>query len=230
MDNYNNFHYVAVLLDQMYGIEMEDEDLEELGLIAWELIGNKRVKLYSYNTCIDENNSIQLPCNASSIESVTSHYEDWNRVTNYSEHGDQRSSFIESHIEAEKVYPSPYYSPGKLLGYEQVGGTLYFKKNYGSINILYKGILADEEGLPLLSNKEALAIATYIAYVQKYKEGLKTSNTVIMNLASSLEGKWHKQCDQARVTNLSQNDMNQILNVKDSWNRHQYGYSYKPIH
>lgn len=226
----NNFHYVAVLLDQLYGIEMEDEDLEELGLLAWEMIGNKNVRLYKYRTCTDSNNSIKLPCNASSLEAVTTSYEDWNRVTNFSERGDQRTSFIENHIEAEKIYSSPYYISGKLINYELVGDTLYFVRNYGTLNILYKGILMDEEGLPILSNKEAQAIATYIAYVNKYKEGLKTNNTVMINLASSLEQKWSKQCDQARVTNLSQNDMNQILNIKNSWDRANYGMSFKPLH
>jgi len=64
---------------------MDDEDLEELGLIAWEAIGNKRTKLYQYKTCVGPDNSITLPCNASSVESVTTSFEDWNRVTNYSE-------------------------------------------------------------------------------------------------------------------------------------------------
>ena len=227
----NNFHYVAVLLDQLYGLEIEDEDLEELGLIAWELIGNKNVKLYRYSTSINSSdNSISLPCNVYQIESVTTSYEDWKRTTNYSEFGDFNTSFIENNIEAEKVYSSPYYMSGKLIPYKQFDNTLTFDKNYGVINILYKGIEADEEGLPMLTDKEALAIATYIAYVQKYKEGLKTNNTVMINLASNLEQKWSKQCDQARVTSLSQNDMNQILNIRDSWNRHSYGYSYKPIH
>lgn len=225
----NNFHYVAVLLDQLYGIEIENEDLEELGLVAWNEIKNRDVRLYHYCTHIDSDNSITLPCNAVSVESVTSSYEDWNRVTNYSNNGDYRTAVIESYIEAEKLYTSPYYQSGKILPYHQSGNTLYFDKNYGVVNVLYKGIVADEEGLPMLTDKEAQAIATYIAFVQKYKEGLKTNNTVIINLATSLEAKWSKQCDQARVGQLSQNDMNQILNIKDSWNRHSYGFSYKPI-
>ena len=51
----------------------------------------------------------------------------------------------------------------------------------------------------------------------------------MINLAYSLEQRWLKQCDQARVTQLSQNDINDILNVRDSWNRHNYGMSFKPI-
>ena len=39
-----NFHYIAVLLDMMYGLELEDQDVEEYGLMAWELIGNKNRK------------------------------------------------------------------------------------------------------------------------------------------------------------------------------------------
>lgn len=226
----NNFHYVSVLLDMLYGIEMSDEDLEELGIIAWELIGNKNTRLYKYSTCIDpSDNSVYLPCNFSQLEAVTSMYEDWNRSTNYTEFGDIRSSFIENTIEAEKVYKSPYYISGKLLKYKQIGDKLYFDKNYGKINILYKGILLDDEGLPELTDKEATAIATYLAYIDKYKEGLRTNNPQIINLSSTLEQKWNKQCDQARVTYLTQNDMNQILDVKDSWNRHTYNYSYKPI-
>ena len=226
----NNFHYVGVLLDMLYGIEMQDEDLEELGLVAWELIGNKNIALYRHHTCINSSDySVQLPCNLYSIEAVTACYEDWNRVTNYTNNGDYKSSFIENRIEAEKDFTSPYYISGKLLKYKQVGDTLYFNQNYGRINILYTGLILDDEGLPELTDKEAKAIATYIAYVDKYKEGLRTNNGDLIRLASDLEAKWLKQCDQARVTDLSQNDMNQILDAKDSWNRHTYGYSFKPI-
>jgi hypothetical protein len=85
--------------------------------------------------------------------------------------------------------------PGKMLKYEQVQNKLYFTHNYGRVNILYKGIIADEEGLPELTDKEASAIATYIAYVVKFKEGLKTNNGDIIKMSQMLEGKWQKQCD-----------------------------------
>ena len=52
-----------------------------------------------------------------------------------------------------------------MLNYEQVEDKLYFTHNYGVVNILYKGILSDENGLPKLTDNEARAIATYLAYV-----------------------------------------------------------------
>ena len=231
------FHYISVLLDMLYGIEMEDDDMEELGLLAWNLIGNKNTRLYRYTACIDpRDNSITLPCNALSdlgdhcVEAVTGLYEDWNRTTNISDYGDLNSSIIEQTIEGEKYFQSPWYLPGKLLKYQQVGDKLYFTHNYGKVNVLYKGIQADEDGLPELSDKEATAIATYIAYITKYKEGLITNNPNIIGLANSLKTQWLQQCDQARVTYLNQNDMNNVLDVVKSWDRVPYGKTgIKPI-
>ena len=218
----------------MYGIELEDQDLEEIGLIAWGLIGNKNRKLYRYQACINPiDNSVTLPCNAidingdSCVELVTALYEDWERVTNYSEYGDNNTSFVEQSIEAEKFYQGSYYLPGKVLKYDQVGDKLYFTHNYGKVNILYKGILFDEEGLPEISDKEALAIATYIAYVTKYKESLLTNNDAANKQAIQLLSLWNKQCDQARVNYLNQNAMDEILDVKSSWDRKSYGKGFK---
>ena len=218
----------------MYGIELEDQDLEEIGLIAWGLIGNKNRKLYRYQACINPiDNSVTLPCNAvdingdSCVELVTALYEDWERVTNYSEYGDNNTSFVEQSIEAEKFYQGSYYLPGKVLKYEQVGDKLYFTHNYGKVNILYKGILFDEEGLPEISDKEALAISTYIAYVIKYKESLLTNNDAANKQAIQLLSLWNKQCDQARVNYLNQNAMDEILDVKSSWDRKSYGKGFK---
>lgn len=231
-----NFHYVAVLLDQLYGISMDDADLEEIGLLAWESIGNKTRKMYKFSTMIDpSDNSITLPCNAldingdSCIELVTASYEDWNRTTNVTDFGDQSTAFAEQFIESAKQYQGHYYLPGKVLHYEKVQDKLYFTHNYGRVNVLYKGIVADEDGLPELSDKEAMAIATYIAYVNKFKEGLKTNNGDIIKMSQILEGRWLKQCDQARVKQLSQNEMDAILEAGASWDRKRYGFGYKPL-
>jgi hypothetical protein len=82
--------------------------------------------------------------------------------------------------------------PGKVIKYEQVKDKLYFTHNYGKINILYKGIILDEEGLPELTDKEAMAVATYIAYIQAFKEGIKTNSADKRRLSQILEEKWHK--------------------------------------
>ena len=231
-----NFHYISVLLDMMYGMELEDADVEEYGLLAWELIGNKNRKLYRYCTNIDpKDNSVTLPCNAldlngdSCIELVTSSYEDWNSTTNKTDYGDWSTAYTEEYIEAGKYFQGPYYLPGKVLKYEKVGDKLYFTHNYGKVNILYKGVLFDEDGLPELSDKEASAIATYIAYIIKFKEGLKTNNGDIIKMSQMLQAQWLKQCDQARVKQLSQNDLDSVLEASSSWDRKIFGRGFKPF-
>ena len=228
----NNFHYAMFLVNSLYGLGIIQEDFEEMGLIAWNLIGNKRTRIYRITLDIDpQENTVQLPCNCDIIEAVTYGFEDWEHVSNIFPNGDYNSLFSESYIEARKAFRNPLYLPGKFVKYERVGDILYLDKNYGgTISILYRGQILDEDELPQITDKEALAIATYCAYVTKFKEGLITSNPQIIQVAQLLEQRWQKQCDAARVDDyLSENQMNEILDAVSNWNRKIYGKSYKPI-
>lgn len=228
----NDFNYIYTVANSLYGLELEPEQFEELGLTAWNLIGNKTVRLYNYSADIScDNLSVQLPCNCDIIEAVTYNHEDWNYSTNKTVNGDYNSQFTEQYIEARKLYQSPLYISGKYAKYKRVGDTLYFDKDYGKVNILYKGIILDEDGLPKVNEKEALAIATYIAFATKQKQGWITNNQNIIQLAQYLYQQWLKYCDSARVPlSIDQNTMNQVLDAKSSWNRKVYNKAYKPIY
>lgn len=225
-----NFKSALFQANLLYDLEMLPEDFEEIGLIAWNFIGNKKVRLYRFHSELDCNNSVQLPCNADIIEAVTYGFEDWNYTTNDTPNGDFNSQFVESYIEGRKLFENPLYINGRFAKYERVGDTLYFDKNYKIVNILYKGILLDDEGLPDIDDKECLAISTFCAYMKKYKEGLKTNNPNIIQMAQLLEQKWYRYCDAARVpASFSQNDMNEILDAKNSWDRKRYNKGFHPI-
>lgn len=228
----NDFNYIYTVANSLYGLELEPEQFEELGLTAWNLIGNKTVRLYNYSADIScDDLSVQLPCNCDIIEAVTYNHEDWNYSTNKTVNGDYNSQFTEQYIEARKLYQAPLYISGKYAKYERVGDTLYFDKDYGKVNILYKGVILDEDGLPKVNEKEALAIATYIAFATKQKQGWITNNQNIIQLAQYLYQQWLKYCDSARVPlSIDQNTMNQVLDAKSSWNRKVYNKAYKPIY
>ena len=228
----NDFNYIYTVANSLYGLELEPEQFEELGLTAWNLIGNKTVRLYNYSADIScDDLSVQLPCNCDIIEAVTYNHEDWNYSTNKTVNGDYNSQFTEQYIEARKLYQAPLYVSGKYAKYERVGDTLYFDKDYGKVNILYKGIILDEDGLPQVNEKEALAIATYKAFATKQKQGWVTNNQNIIQLAQYLYQQWLKYCDSARVPlSIDQNTMNQVLDAKSSWNRKVYNKAYKPIY
>ena len=210
---------------------MSEEDYEETALVGWNLIGNKRTKLYRYSTCItDCSESIQLPCNVDQLEAVTTDFEEWDYSTNDTPNGNINSAFVESYIEHRKAFKDPLYISGKLIPYERVGDTLYFDKPYGKINILYKGLVLDDDGLPEITDKEATALATYCAYVIKFKEGIMTNNANIIQMANMLKQQWNIQCDQARADHyMSQNEWNQVLDCKTSWNRKSFGKSLKLV-
>ena len=104
------------------------------------------------------------------------------------------------------------------------------KEYDGKIFILYYGEELDEEGLPELTDKEVDAIACYIAMTVYYKKGLQTGNQLITQQALDLKREWSKLCDAARIAeHISQNEMNEILDAKTSWNRKVYGKSLKPL-
>jgi hypothetical protein len=48
---YNNFHYAMSLANTLYDLDLIPEDFEEIGLVAFNLIGNKRMRLY--RVCLD---------------------------------------------------------------------------------------------------------------------------------------------------------------------------------
>lgn len=185
----NNFMYALSLADTLYGVNMSEDKFEEIALIAWNQIGNKRVRLYNYSVCLPEcgEKVVDLPCNLDIIEAVTGNFEDFQHVSNAYNHGQPFSFTTEQFIEGRKRFTSPYYQSGKFVHYERVGDKLYIRDNVSKINILYKGVILDENGLPELNDKEALAIATYVAYVSKFKEGLITNNPNLINLSNTLK-------------------------------------------
>ncbi len=229
MSKLNDFHYAQTLMEMLYGINLPDDEFEEIALLGWNLIGNKRTRLYRYSVCVDScNQKIELPCNVEDIEAVTTDFEEWDYSTNDTPNGNTNSAFVESYIEARKAFRNPLYAPGKFIKYEQVGNTLYFDKPWGKINILYKDLMVDDEGLPEITDKEATALATYCAYITKFKEGISTNNSSIIQLSEVLRGKWITQCDQARADHyMTQNQWNEVLDAKTCWNRKQFGKSLK---
>ena len=91
----------------LYGTTVREDLGEEILLTGWNLIGNKRTRLYRYSTLVDScDKGVDLPCNCDIIEAVTTDFEEWNYSTNDTPNGDISSSFIEAYIENRKALPS----------------------------------------------------------------------------------------------------------------------------
>lgn len=226
-----NFHYAITLAQTLYDVEGDTEDLEEIGLVAYNFIGNKNTQLHKKLLDVNcEDGSVQLPCGVDIIESVTyCGMEDWNHTSNIKEHGDVQSLYTESYIESQKAFLDPYYISGKFVKYKRVGDKLYVNRGLSKVIVLYHGEILDSDGLPEINDKEAIAIAEYIAYVIKYKEAIKTNNKYVLQQAQDLRQQWLFHCDAARVPEyVSQNEMDSILDAQSAWGRKMYGKSFKP--
>lgn len=232
--NQYSFNTAYSQLRELYGIELNPDEFETLGLIAWDRIGNKQYKLYKYQVTPEVNDLgewyIDLPCNVDIIEAVTADYEDYQKTSNQFLAGHTQNGWIETYIESRKYNSSLLYPQGKFIKYIQEGNRLRLADKFNLVNILYKGILADEEGLPYLNSKELEAIAAFCAYSYMYKNAILTRDQATMQLSLSLKQDWKSFCTQARVPEyINQNEMDEILNVQTSWDRKRFGKSYKPI-
>ena len=219
---------------ELYGVELNPDEFETLGIIAWDRIGNKEYKLYKYQVTPSTNELnewyVDLPCNVDIIEAVTADYEDYQKTSNQFLEGNNQNGWIEGYSESRKYNTNHLYPSGKYIKYIREGNRLKLADKFNVVNILYKGFIADEEGLPFLNSKELDAVAAFCAYATLYKEALKTKDSATMQFAQLLEQKWKSFCTQARVPEyINQNEMDEILNVSTSWDRKRFGKSYKPI-
>lgn len=225
-----DFHYSISLAQQLYGVEGDTEDLEEIGLVAYHMIGNKRTRLYRAQLTLGSDGRALLPCNCDVIEAVT--YcgpEDWAKTSNKYQDGDLQSLFTEGYIESRKEFLDPLYQSGKFVKFRREGDYIYVNRGFPKINVLYHGELLDEDGLPQLTMKEAIAIADFIAYTQLNKEAMGSGNKLAAQQAVIAQKNWIQHCDNARQPEyISQNEMDMILDALTSWNRKKKGYSYKP--
>ena len=227
----NNFKYAISLAQMLYDVDINDMDtLIEIGLVAYNFIGNKNTHLVAEIVDV-KHGLVKLPCNADLVEAITDpQYEDWNRTSNLTNYGDVASSHIEQYIERSKQSTDPLYISGHYIQYRREGNYIYVNEKLNSVCVLYHTEQLDEDDLPLINDKEAIAIADYIAYTIKYKEALRSNNQAVFQMAQTIKKQWQIHCDAARVPEyVSQNEMNDLLDTVSSSNRKVYGKSYKPI-
>lgn len=228
----NNFRYAITLAQMLYDIDINDMDtLIEIGLIAHNAIGNKNTSLKAEIVSVDQKSGlVKVPCKADLIEAITyPNAEDWSYISNVKNYGDYNTLNIEQYIEKSKQSVDPLYISGRFIKYRREGNYIYVNDKVEQVCVLYHTEQLDEDDLPLINDKEALAIADYIAYTIKYKEALRSNNQAVFQMAQTIKKQWQIHCDAARVPEyVNQNEMNDLLEVMSSANRKVHGRSFKP--
>ena len=228
----NNFKYAISLAQMLYDIDINDMDtLIEIGLVAYNFIGNKNTQLVADIVNVDMRTGlVNLPCKADLVEAITyPKIEDWNYTSNTKNFGDFNTLNVEQYIEKSKQSVDPLYVSGRLIKYRREGNYIYVTENIDQVSVLYHVETLDEEDLPMINDREAVAIADYIAYTVKYKEALRSNNPVVFQMAQTIKKQWLIHCDAARVPEyVGQNEMDDLLEAASSYNRKVHGRSYKP--
>lgn len=192
------------------------------------MIGNKETRLYRYKADT-EHRKITLPCNVDLIEAVYLHGPDSNNMDSITDYNYYNVN-VEYYNDLEKKEMNPFFNKGHLAKYRIEGDSIVFDRDYSNVTIIYHGIIVDDDGLPYLSDKELQAIAAYVAYVDIYKKSLIRRDGNLVNLANVVKADWLRLCNSARIpTHITQNDMNDVLDVKTRWDRKMYGKSFKPM-
>lgn len=228
----NNFKYALSLAQMLYDVDINDMDtLIEIGLVAYNFIGNKNTQLKSEIVNVDRRSGlVKLPCKADLVEAITyPKAEDWSHTSNIKNFGDFNTLNVEQYIENSKQSIDPLYMSGKLVKYRREGNYIYVTEDIDQVSVLYHVETLDEDDLPMINDKEAVAIADYIAYTVKYKEALRSNNSAVFQMAQTIKRQWLIHCDAARVPEyVNQNEMNDLLEIASSHNRKVHGRSYKP--
>lgn len=187
MANLYNLKAAYADVVDLWGVEPDPKSFDDVALAGWEQIGNRHTRLYKY-IADTENKELKLPCNVTNIESVHIPLVDANRINNKVDFVDQESILVESYIDAWQQSTNPLNSKGKLVDYQEGDNTLYFSRDYKDVKVVYKGVLVDEEdGLPLINNREMKAIAAFVAWRELFKDGIKKRNADSIKLAQMVE-------------------------------------------
>lgn len=232
-----NFNTAYTQARELYGVELNPDEFESLGMIAWTKIGNKMVMLKNITLPVEsqgdgKSSLVVLPCNVDEIESITTCFPDYQKTSNLQETPLIYNQYVEKYIDLRRgSNTSPYFTEGKLIKYRVVDDkTIEVMQPDGHVNILYKTVSYDENGLPFLNVKEVDAIAAYCAFSIMFKQSLMTRDQSTFQMSQVLEQKWKQLCNHARTPiSMSQNDFDAIGDVKYSWDRKTYGKTFKPI-
>lgn len=222
-------------LFELHGVELDEDTFETYAMSAYNKIGNKNYRMYRARLTpkrdCDGSLYIEKPCNLDSIESITLDYESAQETSTINNNIASINHNIEQDIENSLYHTSDMYMSGKFVKYREAPDKIYLFNSYPSVNLLYKGQYLDDTGLPFINDKELDAIVAYCVYAEDMKKARLTKDSGTLQMAQLEYQLWQKACSNARTPiELSQNQMNEILDVMTSWDRHAYkASSTKPI-
>lgn len=214
-DNNSTFQYESIfrglsLIQSFFDDTPNEDDYLENSLNCLRHIGNVHTVLYGYNGVTDENGELCLPVSAMSIEYVGDGEPDWSSIS------------IRNQL-------SQLYAQGFYVSYKFLGDKIVTDFPNKRLTVAYRTYRQDEQGLPLVTEKEAEACAYWWKWVDSRRQMYK-GNQLAGNVFQFATRDKNKSLLQARIPErYSQNFMDQMLNIVYSRDRKVHNLSFKPV-
>lgn len=243
---FENFLAAKFLLKSLYGITMQEEDYIDWAYRIYRKIGNIATATHCIKEDVPDDLLIDLPCNVEFVEAVSTgdvymnntadvvYYFDGTQnirpQINQYYYPDILNSTYMSKISLSRTDLHPI---GQLVPYEIIGKNkkilLKEPMKGQQVNIIYRGQILDDDGLPSLSPKEVEAIATYLAYWNTRKNMFLKDPTAEKLFAVSKQ-EAELAIAAAKIPEyVSQNFWDQLLSAKTRMDRKVFHNSYKPM-
>lgn len=221
-------------------VSMDEDTFIELGWMAFKELGNVAIINYMYKGQVEQGGIVRLPGNVEFIEAVTTMNIPFTTLADSYQLYDSgipldnwffQQEMLNSTSRNFSVQATNMVSPGELVSYEWVDKEHIVVTNshlVGSdVYVLYKGIMVDDQCLPLLTHREALAIGFRVAFYKTERDLFmgKPNAPVIMGYVKPESERLLRAASIPEK--LNQNQMDAALDAKTSWDRKGFGRSFK---
>ena len=241
-----DFMYGKYLLKDLFDIKIHEDDYVERAYNIWRDIGNIATSIHAFEVTIDDSCIVVLPCNVEFVESVSDgraddcggsvmlYHADWS--TNPNVHladavtRNPNAKRVDISDQGSRLHPTGEFVPYELHG-KPGSFSLQFDSEFIGTNCvcIYRGICVDPEGNPLLTRKEAEAIAYKMAFIDTQKRFFMNDPNAGAKL-EYIKTEMGRKMAAAKIPEyLSQNHINRLLSSLTRHDRKVFWSSYKTL-
>jgi hypothetical protein len=233
-------------MKSLFGISMTNDNFVEDSYFIYRGLGNVATAVHAYNATISLDGYVGLPCNCEFVDSVsegtfsyiddddiTVIYSDPNTVTVTGGYSFLPDVISDPGFKRYNLSKSQLHAEGEFIPYEiDINGCdrrLKFDSRFigHQVQIIYKGVLMDDDKNPLLTYKEVEAIAYKMAFIHTQKRAFKGDPEAVKML-TYIKQESEKKAVSAKIPEyLSQNFFDRLLSAKTRIDRKVFYSSYK---
>jgi hypothetical protein len=221
------------VLKTMYGLHMDEYDYIDIAVDTLRNIKHFGITEYVSYITASAAGKVSLPCNMDTIDAVTT--EEMGRKA-YSTRVEFEMDGIlntDTFYTMERIMtslgrmapPGLAGSVGKgYISYQLEGKTINVGKEYAGkrIAIAFTGIATDLEGLPLITRKQANALAATTARVIAVK-GANRGDKALASMVEYYTGISGRLIQAASIPeDITDNELDEVLNAKTTFNKKSY--------